>query len=67
MLDFEAALEANPRLGEAYFSRGIARRELGDLAGAIADFERALEVSPPGWRHRGSTESHLAAARAAGR
>ena len=34
---FNKAIELNPKLAEAFRSRAMARRELGDEAGAAAD------------------------------
>jgi Flp pilus assembly protein TadD len=36
---FDQAIRLNPRDAEAYTSRGIAWREMGDLSGAITDFD----------------------------
>jgi tetratricopeptide (TPR) repeat protein len=39
-----------PDNGWAYGNRGLARQELGDLGGAIADFGRVIELDPTdGW------------------
>jgi hypothetical protein len=38
---------------------------MGDLGGAIADFEKALEVAPANWSHRRRTEESLANVRQA--
>lgn len=40
--DLNQALAASPNLAEAYYHRGNVRSELGDLGGAIADWELAL-------------------------
>jgi len=40
------ALQLNPDLGEAYASRGSLKRETGNYDGAIADYQRAIELSP---------------------
>ena len=47
----EAQVEADPKkrgdrgaLAESYLNRGLARRALGDIAGAAADVRRALEL-----------------------
>jgi tetratricopeptide (TPR) repeat protein len=42
--DWSAALRIDPELAPAYHSRGVAREALGDRAGAIADYERALAL-----------------------
>lgn len=40
------ALQLNPNLGEAYASLGSLKREARDFDGAIADYQRAIELSP---------------------
>ncbi len=45
--DWSAALRIDPELAPAYYSRGVAREALGDRAGAIADYERALAIGLP--------------------
>lgn len=45
--DWSAALRIDPELAAAYHSRGVAREALGDRAGAIADYERALAQGLP--------------------
>jgi tetratricopeptide (TPR) repeat protein len=42
--DWNAALRIDPGLAPAYYNRGIAREALGDRAGAVADYERALAI-----------------------
>ncbi len=46
LLEFNGALQANPRSIEALFQRGNVQFRLGDPAAAIADYTRALELSP---------------------
>lgn len=43
---FTMAIELDPQLSLAYYSRAKARTRQGDLAGAIADFTKAIEVEP---------------------
>ena len=60
--EFAAALErlveavaACPSYRDAHHNRGLARAELGDVEGAIADMTRAIELDPEFWsayRHR---------------
>jgi serine/threonine protein kinase len=38
---FDTAVAADPDLGWAFFGRGWARQQLGDIAGAIDDYEKA--------------------------
>jgi lipopolysaccharide biosynthesis regulator YciM len=43
---FEAAVELDQRVIPAYLHLGDAQRQLGDLPGAAATWERAIEVAP---------------------
>src|ERR1051325_2355989 len=40
------ALQFDPDYAPAYFRRGLARQDGGDLSGAVADFSRTLEIMP---------------------
>lgn len=45
-----------------YFNRGVSRIGQGDHAGALADFDRAIEIDPDNAEahsHRGSTRMHM--------
>lgn len=42
---FSEAITLNPSY-EAYFNRGIIRREIGDLVGAIEDYDLAIRINP---------------------
>ncbi|MBI2362960.1 MAG: tetratricopeptide repeat protein, partial [Elusimicrobia bacterium] len=44
--DYDAALDKDSDDPEAYLGRGRARRSLGDLDGAIDDFQRAVKERP---------------------
>jgi ankyrin repeat protein len=44
LADLNHALELDPKLGQAYVSRGRLRLANGDRDGAVADFSRALEL-----------------------
>jgi tetratricopeptide (TPR) repeat protein len=44
MADYSQAIELNPQYGLPYRNRGNAKRKKGDLDGAIADFNRAIEL-----------------------
>jgi len=41
LTDFDAAIQANPTMAIAYFHRGNLRHQLGDILGAVADWELA--------------------------
>lgn len=43
---YTLALEHDPRLAAAYLGRGKSHEQLGSLASAILDYERALELQP---------------------
>ncbi|WP_439498739.1 tetratricopeptide repeat protein [Bosea sp. (in: a-proteobacteria)] len=54
--DYDAALAANPGLGTAWYNRGLAQSELGELDDAIENFGRAGKLVPDRaaiWQSRG--------------
>lgn len=46
IVDFDKAIEIDPRHARYYFRRGGARESNGDLDGAIADYTKAIEIHP---------------------
>jgi hypothetical protein len=44
--DYTKAIRLNPKDADAYYNRGNARQEKGDLEGAIADYTEALHLNP---------------------
>ncbi|MGH7982195.1 MAG: tetratricopeptide repeat protein [Candidatus Udaeobacter sp.] len=46
ILDFNRALQFDPKLAKVYVDRGVAKQGKRDLDGAIADFNRALQFDP---------------------
>jgi tetratricopeptide (TPR) repeat protein len=42
--EYDQAIRIDPKLAEAYFNRGKAKRAGGDLDGAIADYETMAEI-----------------------
>ena len=49
--DLTRVIELEPERAEAWFNRALARQVMGDVEGALADFERYLEVGEdPMWR-----------------
>lgn len=58
--DCSEAIRRNPGHAPAYARRGMARLERRDPAGAAQDFEKALELAPPGWPQRPQIEALLA-------
>ena len=56
--DYTKALEINPRFIEAYVNRGETCLAMDDLEGARADFQKALQLSPPGWPYRAKLEAY---------
>jgi tetratricopeptide (TPR) repeat protein len=43
--DFDRAIEINPNYGDAYYNRAKVRYFLEDKPGAIADYQKAAELS----------------------
>jgi Flp pilus assembly protein TadD len=62
--DCSLAIERSPGSPEPHTRRGAALLELGDKAGAARDFEKALQLAPPGWPQRRLTEQLLQRAKA---
>jgi tetratricopeptide (TPR) repeat protein/S1-C subfamily serine protease len=46
IVDYNKAIELNPKYANAYSNRGINKFESGDKVGAIADFEQAITIDP---------------------
>ena len=46
LADYDEALKYDARDAYSWNNRAIAKRELGDKDGAIADFKKALEINP---------------------
>jgi tetratricopeptide (TPR) repeat protein len=46
LADYEQAIAVDPRLADAYYSRGIVLCDKNDLQKAIADYTRAIELNP---------------------
>ena len=44
--DYDAAIAAAPDIASSWYVRGLARRALGDAAGADADIAKALQLEP---------------------
>jgi Flp pilus assembly protein TadD len=42
--DLTRAVSINPRVGEIYAARAVARLQKGDSEGALADYEKAIEL-----------------------
>lgn len=67
--DFEAALQIQPRLGEAYFNRGALRVAEGRLAEGVADIDESLRLGfgepEKAYYNRGVARERLADTRGA--
>jgi tetratricopeptide (TPR) repeat protein len=53
---YSNAIQLNPEMYQAYFSRGLVRMRTQDLAGALADFEVGVRIDPRfpgGWVLKG--------------
>ena len=46
ILAYSKAIENNPNDADAYFFRGIAKEDLGDLIGAKEDYQKAINLNP---------------------
>jgi tetratricopeptide (TPR) repeat protein len=57
--DYTRAIEIKPDLAPAYFNRAVAKQSSGDPEGSKADFEKVLQLVPPGHRLRGQAEKRL--------
>ncbi|MBI5766187.1 MAG: tetratricopeptide repeat protein [Verrucomicrobia bacterium] len=57
--DADLAVARDPSNASYRNTRACVRAELGDLAGAIADFERALADAPPDWPTRAAAQASL--------
>lgn len=58
----ELAAQPEPETVEDWFDRGLQQANLGDLAGAIASWDRALALNPnlaQAWHNRGSALGNL--------
>jgi tetratricopeptide (TPR) repeat protein len=55
----------HPASNRAYYERGKLYLDMGDSDAAIADFQKALEISPPDWPDRGKARDLLKRAREA--
>ncbi len=59
---YSRAINLNPNLYQAYFGRGLIRLKMGDLKGALADFEQTGSLAPfsRGWlAHRGIVHKRM--------
>ncbi|NKB17744.1 MAG: tetratricopeptide repeat protein [Pseudanabaena sp. CRU_2_10] len=60
--DFSQAIQADPKLTDAYIQRGIAQHELEEYQSAIADFSKVLEIdsrNAVATYNRGEARFHL--------
>jgi len=44
--DYNQAINIKPDYADAYYNRGIAKKNLGDYQGAIADYNQAIKIKP---------------------
>ncbi|HET6489663.1 MAG TPA: tetratricopeptide repeat protein [Syntrophales bacterium] len=57
-----AILQRDPEVAAAYYNRGVARMQLNQLEGALADFSKAVEINPKdpdAWNNRGLMYNRL--------
>jgi tetratricopeptide (TPR) repeat protein len=46
IVDYDRAIDLNPKFGEAYYNRGRAKTALRQREAAIADYNRAIDLNP---------------------
>ncbi|MEG8098786.1 tetratricopeptide repeat protein [Candidatus Liberibacter brunswickensis] len=46
LIDFQSALDLNPRYYKVYANRALIRYKMGDVSDAIKDYEAALKINP---------------------
>jgi tetratricopeptide (TPR) repeat protein len=59
---YTKAIKLNPAMFQAYFSRGLLRRRMGNQSGAVADFEATVRISPTfrgGFVQKGLTHEQM--------
>ena len=44
MLDYNEAIRLKPDFAQAFYNRGVARRDKGDLTGAVQEINEALRL-----------------------
>ena len=60
--ELDLAVRLDPRLGSAWYNRGLVRLELGDPDGALEDFTRSVVLGPQqprGWQNRAAARGLL--------
>lgn len=50
IIDYDSAIQIDPILPRAYYSRGLIRHTLNDLKGALGDWEKAIELDPSNYK-----------------
>jgi tetratricopeptide (TPR) repeat protein len=59
---YTKAISLNPTMFQAYFNRGLLRRGVGNLTGALADFQATVSISPAfrgGYVQKGLTHEQM--------
>ncbi|MBI2932030.1 MAG: tetratricopeptide repeat protein [Planctomycetes bacterium] len=59
LADFEETLRRNPSEAEAYAGRATIRKDRSDIAGAIEDYTKAMELLPQSSSRRSEIEGEL--------
>ena len=60
--EYTKAIQLEPRLWKAWQNRAIAKQQSGDVAGAVEDLRKCLEVAPHDAQERRQIEEMLAKA-----
>jgi Tfp pilus assembly protein PilF len=59
VMDFTEAIRLSPDYARAYAGRALAFAAGGDRTSALADYRKALALSPPEWSERKSIEMEI--------
>ncbi len=63
LADFDGVIRLSPGDPVGHAHRGRARKELGDVAGAIEDWKHSLEIAPADWPYRAQIEGWIGSAK----
>jgi tetratricopeptide (TPR) repeat protein len=58
-IDFNTAIGLDPSEPRAYYERGLAYYERGEMGRALSDFTKVIELSPDLWGHAYSMRANV--------